>query len=95
MTDRNTQIILERIDRLEQRFMGLEKQIANLDSNLKAEIRDANTRIDSYQKSSSQIVNLALGFINGAVVVIVLVPVIKALTPSLVALFEKVIASIG
>ncbi len=95
MTDRNTQIILERIDRLEQRFMGLEKQFATLDSNLNAEIRDANTRIDSYQKSSSQIVNLALGLVNGAVVVIVLVPVVKALTPSLIALVEKVVTLIN
>lgn len=95
MTDRNTQIILERIDRLEQRFMGLEKQFANLEGDLKAELKDANTRIETYQKSSTQLVGLAFGIINAVAIVIILAPLVKELAPYLIALIEALIQRVA
>ena len=95
MTDRNTQIILERIDRLEQRFMGLEKQFANLEGDLKAELKDANIRIEVYQKSFTQLVGLAFGIINAVAIVIILAPLVKELAPYLIALIEALIVKVG
>jgi hypothetical protein len=68
MTDENTQTIiqtvLERIDRLETR--------------LEADLRDANTRIDAYEKASNQVVNLAFTVITAAAAVTILSPAVKA-----------------
>ncbi len=68
MSDENTQVIiqtvLERIDRLE--------------TQLEADLRDANTRIDAYQKASNQVVNLAFTVITAAAAVTILSPAVKA-----------------
>ncbi|AFY73963.1 hypothetical protein Syn7502_01931 [Synechococcus sp. PCC 7502] len=93
MTDRNTQMILEHIDRLEQRFIGLERQFANLDINLKTELKDANVRIDAYQKSSTQVVRMAIAVINATALVLILSPLVQALTPTLVSVVEKFMAT--
>ena len=44
------------------------------------DIKEANIRIDAYQKSSVQVVNLAFGLISAAAAVVILSPAVKALT---------------
>jgi len=91
MTDENTQAILQRLDQrfneidqrfntVDQRIDSLDQRISKLDSELKAELRDANTRIDTYQKTSTQITGLAFGIVSTAGAVVILAPAVKALT---------------
>ncbi|MEI6064028.1 MAG: hypothetical protein WCQ26_05515 [Pseudanabaena sp. ELA748] len=47
---------------------------------LNFDIKEANIRIDAYQKSSGQVVNLAFGLISAAAAVVILSPAVKALT---------------
>lgn len=68
MTDENTQIILQKLD----------EKFSNLENELKADLRDANTRIDAYQKASNQVVNLAFTVITAAAAVTILSPAVKA-----------------
>jgi hypothetical protein len=45
---------------------------------LRLEQRDSNTRIDAYQKASTQVVNLAFTVIIAAAAVTILSPAVKA-----------------
>lgn len=58
------------------KFEEIDKRFDKLDS----EIREANIRVDAYQRSSTQVVNLAFGLISAAAAVVILSPAVKALT---------------
>jgi DNA replication initiation complex subunit (GINS family) len=60
---------------LEELKADVDQKFAKLDF----DIKEANIRIDAYQRSSTQVVNLAFGLISAAAVVI-LSPAVKALT---------------
>lgn len=59
-----------------RKFEEIDKRFDKLDS----EINEANIRIDAYQKSSTQVVNLALGLISAAAAVVILSPAVKSLS---------------
>ncbi len=70
------QQVLRKFDDLDNRFSEIDKQFNRLDS----DIKEANIRIDAYQKSSTQVVNLAFGLISAAAAVVILSPAIKSLS---------------
>ncbi len=59
-----------------RKFEEIDKRFDKLDS----EISEANVRIDAYQKSSTQVVNLAFGLISAAAAVVILSPAVKSLS---------------
>jgi DNA replication initiation complex subunit (GINS family) len=61
---------------LEELKADVDQKFAKLDF----DIKEANIRIDAYQRSSTQVVNLALGLISAAAAVVILSPAVKALT---------------
>ena len=61
---------------IDNRFQEFDKKFDRLDF----DIKEANIRIDAYQKSSVQVVNLAFGLISAAAAVVILSPAVKALT---------------
>ncbi|MEA5486380.1 MULTISPECIES: hypothetical protein [Pseudanabaena] len=69
------QQVLRSFEEIDKRFKEFDKKFDKLDF----DIKEANIRIDAYQKSSVQLVNLAFGLISAAAVVI-LSPAVKALT---------------
>jgi broad-specificity NMP kinase len=80
MSDENLRAILDRLDVLEtdidKQFTEVDKKFDKLDF----DIKEANIRLDAYQKSSTQVVNLAFGLISAAAAVVILSPAVKALT---------------
>ncbi len=59
-----------------RKFEEFDKRFDRLDG----EIKEANIRIDAYQKSSTQVVNLAFGLISAAAAVVILSPEVKSLS---------------
>jgi hypothetical protein len=47
---------------------------------LESDIKEANIRIDAYQRSSTQVVSLAFGLISASAAVVILSPAVKALS---------------
>ena len=80
MSDDNLKTILDRLDSLEtdldKRFTEVDKQFTQLNF----DIKEANIRLDAYQRSSTQVVSLAFGLISAAAAVVILSPAVKALT---------------
>ncbi len=70
------QQVLRSFEGIDKRFEGIDKKFDKLDF----DIKEANIRIDAYQKSSVQVVNLAFGLISAAAAVVILSPAVKALT---------------
>jgi hypothetical protein len=70
------QQVLHGFEEIDKKFEGIDKKFDKLDFNIK----EANIRLDAYQKSSSQVVNLAFGLISAAAAVVILSPAVKALT---------------
>jgi hypothetical protein len=59
-----------------RKFEEIDKRFDKLDS----EISEANVRIDAYQKSSTQVVNLAFGIMTATAAVVILSPAVKSLS---------------
>jgi sugar-specific transcriptional regulator TrmB len=74
--DKRFQAIDNRFQEIDNRFQEFDKKFDKLDF----DIKEANIRIDAYQKSSVQVVNLAFGLISAAAAVVILSPAVKALT---------------
>ena len=74
--DKRFQAIDNRFQEIDKRFQEFDKKFDRLDF----DIKEANIRIDAYQKSSVQVVNLAFGLISAAAAVVILSPAVKALT---------------
>ncbi|MEA5476987.1 hypothetical protein VB774_05080 [Pseudanabaena galeata UHCC 0370] len=70
------QQVLRSFEEIDKRFKEFDKKFDKLDF----DIKEANIRIDAYQKSSVQVVNLAFGLISAAAAVVILSPTVKALT---------------
>jgi broad-specificity NMP kinase len=70
------QQVLRSFEEIDKRFKEFDKKFDKLDF----DIKEANIRIDAYQKSSVQVVNLAFGLISAADAVVILSPAVKALT---------------
>lgn len=70
------QQVLRSFEEIDKRFKEFDKKFDKLDF----DIKEANIRIDTYQKSSVQVVNLAFGLISAAAAVVILSPAVKALT---------------
>ena len=70
------QQVLRSFEEIDKRFKEFDKKFDKLDF----DIKEANIRIDAYQKSSVQVVNLAFGLISAAAAVVILSPAVKALT---------------
>jgi DNA replication initiation complex subunit (GINS family) len=62
------------------RIQELKTDVDQKFAKLEFDIKEANIRIDAYQKSSVQVVNLAFGLISAAAAVVILSPAVKALT---------------
>jgi hypothetical protein len=60
-----------------RKFEELKTDIDNRFTKLEFDIKEANIRLDAYQKSSGQIVNLAFGLIASATVITVISSVFK------------------
>ncbi len=73
MSDESLRTILDRLDQLET---DIDKRFGKLEF----DIKEANIRLDAYQKSSTQVVSLAFGLISAAAAVVILSPAVKALT---------------
>ena len=84
------QQVLRSFEEIEKRFEGIDKRFEGIDKRFEAfdkkfdkldfDIKEANIRIDAYQKSSVQVVSLAFGLISAAAAVVILSPAVKALT---------------
>jgi len=84
------QQVLRSFEEINKRFEGIDKRFEGIDKSFQAfdkkfdkldfDIKEANIRIDAYQKSSVQVVNLAFGLISAAAAVVILSPAVKALT---------------
>ncbi|PZU96501.1 MAG: hypothetical protein DCE90_09290 [Pseudanabaena sp.] len=70
------QQVLRSFEEIDKRFQEFDRKFDKLDF----DIKEANIRIDAYQKSSVQVVNLAFGLISAAAAVVILSPEVKALT---------------
>ena len=70
------QQVLRSFEEIDKRFKEFDKKFDKLDF----DIKEANIRIDAYQRSSVQVVNLAFGLISAAAAVVILSPAVKALT---------------
>ena len=70
------QQVLRSFEEINRKFKEFDKKFDKLDF----DIKEANIRIDAYQKSSVQVVNLAFGLISAAAAVVILSPAVKALT---------------
>lgn len=73
---RSFEEIDKRFQEIDNRFQEFDKKFDKLDF----DIKEANIRIDAYQRSSVQVVNLAFGLISAAAAVVILSPAVKALT---------------
>ncbi|MBD2189764.1 hypothetical protein [Pseudanabaena mucicola] len=62
------------------RIQELKTDVDQKFAKLEFDIKEANIRIDAYQKSSVQVVNLAFGLISAAAAVVILSPAVKALS---------------
>ncbi|MEI6328373.1 MAG: hypothetical protein ACOYN8_17260 [Pseudanabaena sp.] len=60
-----------------RKFEELKTDIDDRFTKLEFDIKEANIRLDAYQKSSGQIVNLAFGLIASATVITVISSVFK------------------
>jgi hypothetical protein len=60
-----------------RKFEELKTDIDNRFTKLEFDIKEANIRLDAYQKSSGQIVNLAFGLIASATIITVISSVFK------------------
>ncbi len=69
------QQVLRSFEEIDKRFQEIDKKFDKLDF----DIKEANIRIDAYQKSSVQVVNLAFGLISAAAAVVILSPAVKDL----------------
>ena len=77
------QQVLRSFEEIDKRFEGIDKRFEAFDKKfdkLDFDIKEANIRIDAYQKSSGQVVSLAFGLISAAAAVVILSPAVKALT---------------
>ena len=77
------QRVLRSFEDIDKRFQEIDKRFQEFDKKfdkLDFDIKEANIRIDAYQKSSVQVVNLAFGLISAATAVVILSPAVKALT---------------
>lgn len=70
------QQVLRSFEEIDKRFKEFDKKFDKLDF----DIKEANIRIDAYQKPSVQVVNLVFGLISAAAAVVILSPAVKALT---------------
>jgi hypothetical protein len=70
------QQVLRSFEEINRKFKEFDKKF----DKLAFDIKEANIRIDAYQKSSVQVVNLAFGLISAAAAVVILSPAVKALT---------------
>jgi len=70
------QQVLRNLEEFDKKFQEFDKKFDRLDF----DIKEANIRIDAYQKSSLQVVNLAFGLISAAAAVVILAPAVRALT---------------
>ena len=71
------QQVLRKFEELKTDFEGLKTDIDNRFTKLEFDIKEANIRLDAYQKSSGQIVNLAFGLIASATIITVISSVFK------------------
>lgn len=77
------QQVLRSFEEIDKRFQEFDKRFQEFDKKfdkLDFDIKEANIRIDAYQKSSVQVVNLAFGLISAAAAVVIISPAVKALT---------------
>ena len=77
------QQVLRSFEEIDKRFQAIDNRFQEFDKKfdrLDFDIKEANIRIDAYQKSSVQVVNLAFGLISAAAAVVILSPAVKALT---------------
>ena len=72
-TDNFEQQVLDRLDRLSTDVEQLSTDVEQL----KQELVLTNTRVDTYQKASTQVVNLAFGLIATATITIVITSVVR------------------
>jgi|JFJP01.1.fsa_nt_gi uncharacterized protein (DUF3084 family) len=81
--DKRFQDIDKRFQDIDKRFQDIDKRFQEFDKKfdkLDFDIKEANIRLDAYQRSSVQVVNLAFGLISAAAAVVILSPAVKALT---------------
>jgi len=71
------QQVFRKFEELKIDFEELKTDIDNRFTKLEFDIKEANIRLDAYQKSSGQIVNLAFGLIASATVITVISSVFK------------------
>lgn len=71
------QQVLRKFEELKTDFEGLKTDIDDRFTKLEFDIKEANIRLDVYQKSSGQIVNLAFGLIASATIITVISSVFK------------------
>ncbi|MBW4623548.1 MAG: hypothetical protein KME17_29840 [Cyanosarcina radialis HA8281-LM2] len=67
------QQVLDRLDNVDRRLERLATDVEQL----KQELTLTNTRVDTYQKASTQVVNLAFGLIATATVTIIASVILK------------------
>ncbi|MCY7334107.1 MAG: hypothetical protein LH649_15955 [Pseudanabaena sp. CAN_BIN31] len=61
-------------------FQELKADVDQKFAKLESDIKEANIRIDAYQRSSTQVVSLAFGLISASAAVVILSPAVKALS---------------
>ena len=66
------QQVFRKFEELKTDFDDLKTDVDNRFTKLEFDIKEANIRLDAYQKSSGQIVNLAFGLIASATVITVI-----------------------
>ncbi len=71
------QQVFRKFEELKTDFDALKTDIDTRFTKLEFDIKEANIRLDAYQKSSGQIVNLAFGLIASATVITVISSVFK------------------
>ncbi len=74
------QQVLDRLDRLSTNVEQLSTDVEQLSTDveqLKQELALTNTRVDTYQKASTQVVNLAFGLIATATITTVITSVTR------------------
>ena len=71
------QQVFRKFEELKIDFEELKSDMDDRFTKLEFDIKEANIRLDAYQKSSGQIVNLAFGLIASATVITVISSVFK------------------
>ncbi len=66
------QYVIRKFEEIDKRFDGLKADIDHRFTKLEFDIKEANIRLDAYQKSSGQVINLAFGLIASATVITVI-----------------------